>query len=485
MGKRKRTSLLKRISSKASKVTSAHKRRNTSEAGERPPNQEARGKILPVSLVLRQASEIVQRLLLADATGKRRGASLKSLALAPHVSNKKAVYAVAIETLKHVPVLEQVVAQVGLLSRCDQATAYVLTRELLWGAGLQPDGPAERAVLEIQDIVRTALGSVLSAAGASDVSELLPATHAALVAAKRPRTARVNELKTSVDQVLKQFRSKASIDEHLPDLLNFLPGTDLHDHSLVRNGSLILQSKASCMPARALAPRPGWHVIDACAAPGNKTTHLAALMQKKGRVLAFDKDRIRLQRLSANAKQAGAEDMIEAQCADFLSIDPRALEYTGVKAILLDPSCSGSGTALSRMDYLLPSANNTANKARWSSPAEAAIFCDSRIESLAAFQTSILRHALQFPSVRRICYSTCSLHIAENEAVVASVLEEAHQLGFQLVTALENWPRRGMVLPERLPELESNKLVRTDPVQDQTDGFFVALFERCMKKRSK
>ncbi len=51
------------------------------------------------------------------------------------------------------------------------------------------------------------------------------------------------------------------------------------------------------MPAHALNPEPGWTVVDACAAPGNKTTHVAARMQGKGRVLAFDKDAKRLKRL--------------------------------------------------------------------------------------------------------------------------------------------------------------------------------------------
>jgi 16S rRNA C967 or C1407 C5-methylase (RsmB/RsmF family) len=50
----------------------------------------------------------------------------------------------------------------------------------------------------------------------------------------------------------------------------------------------VLQSRASCMPAHALAPQPGWAVVDACAAPGNKTTHLAALMANRGTITAFE-----------------------------------------------------------------------------------------------------------------------------------------------------------------------------------------------------
>ncbi len=69
------------------------------------------------------------------------------------------------------------------------------------------------------------------------------------------------------------------VDPHLPDLLRLPAGAALHAHPLVADGSVVLQGKSSCMPAHALAPKPGWTVVDCCAAPGNKTTHLAAVMQ--------------------------------------------------------------------------------------------------------------------------------------------------------------------------------------------------------------
>ena len=89
-------------------------------------------------------------------------------------------------------------------------------------------------------------------------------------------------------------------------------------------------------------------------------------------------------------------------------------------------------------------------------------------------QVKILSHALTFPAVERLVYSTCSVHAEENELVVARVLPLAHELGFHLASALPAWPRRG------LPGLceGAERLLRVDPEQDQTDGFFVALFER-------
>lgn len=66
------------------------------------------------------------------------------------------------------------------------------------------------------------------------------------------------------------------------------------------------------------------------------------------------KDARRVERLRGNAALTGAT-CIEARHADFLAIEPEAPEFAGVRAALLDPSCSGSGTAFTRMDYLLPS----------------------------------------------------------------------------------------------------------------------------------
>ena len=101
-----------------------------------------------------------------------------------------------------------------------------------------------------------------------------------------------------------------------------------------------------------------------------------------------------------------------------------------------------------------------------------------RLESLANFQTLILKHALSFPSVTRAVYSTCSTHHTENEAVVATVLKEMGGL-FTLERALPDLPMRGQ---ERdaggLTEEEAAKVVRTTPGHDLTNGFFVACFKR-------
>jgi len=89
----------------------------------------------------------------------------------------------------------------------------------------------------------------------------------------------------------------------------------------------------------------------------------------------------------------------------------------------------------------------------------------------------VLTHAFKFPEVQRISYSTCSVHVEENEQVVRDVLDAAKERGFGLMRALPKWHRRGYVI-DGLSESDARCLIRADPVEDDMEGFFVAIFER-------
>ena len=91
----------------------------------------------------------------------------------------------------------------------------------------------------------------------------------------------------------------------------------------------------------------GGDIIDACAAPGNKTSHMAALIKEsaflgKSRIFAFDKSVARCDLLKARLENAAA-DNVTAVNADFLSLEPSDPRFGDVTAVLVDPSCSGSG----------------------------------------------------------------------------------------------------------------------------------------------
>lgn len=282
------------------------------------------------------------------------------------------------------------------------------------------------------------------------------------------RFARVNTLKASQNSVMRKFvkleftqssleevleASKSDNvfhkDQHIKNLLVFPSGFDLHDSDLVKDGLLILQDKASCCPAILLSPTTDSKVIDACAAPGNKTSHLAALVGKKGKVIAFERDEKRSALLQKRMEQAGAEN-VECLHEDFLSTDPTDVKYADVKGILVDPTCSGSGMPQfrSEIDAL-----------------------KERAKTLCEFQVKIVSHAMAFPSVDRVVYSTCSIFEDENESVVKRVLDNCPW--FELVPSLPSWSRRG----ESVDLVDASKCVRFSP-EDRTNGFFAATFQR-------
>lgn len=243
-------------------------------------------------------------------------------------------------------------------------------------------------------------------------------------------------------------------DAVVKDLLLLSPNCNISLLPGHRNGSLISQDKASCIPAFILAPPPGAHVIDCCAAPGNKTTQLAAMVGTDGRVFAIEKDCKRFEVLRKMVKRAGADSIVECHNRDFLSLDPSLPKYRAVEYALVDPSCSGSGMPLS-LEKHVESGRNDKN---------------GRIEHLANFQAMAVKQAMKFPAVKAVVYSTCSVNERENEAVVAEVLHS--MVDWSLAgRPLPGWTRRGLSSYDFAEDV-----IRADPQEDRMTGFFVALF---------
>lgn len=233
---------------------------------------------------------------------------------------------------------------------------------------------------------------------------------------------RINTLKIGIDEcqkILVEFNF--TVDKHIPYLLSFEPETKFESNELYANGKIILQDKASCFPAHVLQPTLNCHVIDCCAAPGNKTSQLSMLMQNTGKVFAFDLDPSRLDILKKLTEKAGCKN-IEAKCLDFLQVSPLDPNYSQVEYVLVDPSCSGSGM-LDRHD-------------------EQDEISQERLKRLSKFQLAVILHAMQFPRAKRVVYSTCSVHEEENEMVVAKVLNS--NPNFALAPAMPEWPHRGL-----------------------------------------
>lgn len=367
----------------------------------------------------------------------------------------------------------------------DSNLVLLLVHDLLLSkGGIQAaDGPIKQAVLKHKTRLSAELVKVKVKRGVTKVEDLAVSTAGS--SGNGRRWVRLNTLKSSQEDILRALEKEGFtyvdgehdlsgkafiLDRHIPNLVAIAPSVRIQESTLFNEGKLIIQDKASCFPAFVLDPpsNPNTHVIDATAAPGNKTSHLSALMQGRGRITAFERDRKRFQTLKTMLERAGASNVMPKN-QDFLSVDPNDVEYANVTHILLDPSCSGSGI-VNRLDHLVQTENEGDSET------------DKRLEKLASFQLTMIRHAMKFPSLRRLVYSTCSIHAKENEEVVIQALEcdEAIQGGFLLEDrskVIPAWPRRGM-LPEGIATaFDPGSVIRCSP-EDGTNGFFVSCFIR-------
>ncbi|CAO3695263.1 unnamed protein product [Umbelopsis ramanniana] len=394
------------------------------------------------------------------------------------------MYAIVCETLKYKEALNNIIDTSKILTiekKLPRTMALVLIHDLLFTKrGIQSsDGPLKQAVMRHKARLKAELVKYKIKMGAKTNDDLVSqkVKDAVLI----PRYVRVNEHKTTVDKAIQAFikegytleearddlssLSKMTVrrDIHLNDLLVLPPNSDLHDHPMYISGELILQDKASCFPAHVCNPAKGSHIIDACAAPGNKTSHLSALVRNTGKIFAFDLDMRRLDLLKRLTNKAGCKNITPLH-GSFLEVDPNDPKYAQVEYLLLDPSCSGSGI-ISRLDHLVDDeqeANGT-----------------ERLDSLAEFQIAVIQHAMKFPKAKKVVYSTCSIHPQENEHVVKTILasNDDFVLGPRSET-IPTWSRRGLVEECNGDKDIAESVIRTNPSEDYTNGFFVACFLR-------
>ncbi|TPX50641.1 hypothetical protein SeMB42_g02184 [Synchytrium endobioticum] len=392
--------------------------------------------------------------------------------------DKKRLYGLVCESLKYRESLNQIIDASNILKqerRLSRELAIVLCHDLLIGNGVSGRYKASMGKHRIR--LQAELVKLKVKKRIKSNTELIP-SHIRLAVAN-PRYVRVNTIKTNISAVQQALHQKYAlnlvteqvvvnqnlrvakktmmIDPHIPNLLLLPPNIDLHEDDLFLSGKIILQDKASCFPAYCLNPKPSSIVIDACAAPGNKTSHLSMLMGNKGTIHAFDMDARRLNLLKNRMCLAGCTNVI-AHLGSFLAVDPKTMGH--VDYILLDPSCSGSGM----LNQLESSLNDEDEQVDSQS--------QDRLKSLSDFQLSLLDHALSFETAKRVVYSTCSIHQAENEDVVVKAL--ANKKKWRLMhRVLPSWKRRGLAVFDG-----AEHVIRVSPTEDLACGFFVAVFER-------
>jgi len=308
-------------------------------------------------------------------------------------------------------------------------------------ARLADDTPEEAAILHSHPewIVRLWWGEL----GPGDTRSLLRHDN------EPPELAlRANELVATRGEVLAALRRSgvaagAAVD--LPEGVVVDGRLDLGRSPLFAAGAITPQSRASMLVARVVGPRPGERVLDLCAAPGAKTTHLAALMRRQGTLVAVERNPRRARALAGNCRR------LHADLAEVVAADARDAEIgEAYDRVLLDPPCSDLGTLAARPD------------ARWRKSPE-------QVAELAGLGAELLRAAAG--RVRPggvLVLSTCTICARENSEQVARFLAE--QPDFRADDLGREWPA--------LADRADPRCLQTLPHRDATSGFFVARLRR-------
>ena len=224
---------------------------------------------------------------------------------------------------------------------------------------------------------------------------------------KRKVTFRVNTLKSTVEEIkgiLKneniEFEKVVWSDEAF--ILTNACEEDIQKLEIYEQGKIYLQSLSSMLPPIVLKPEEGKDILDMAAAPGGKTTQMAALSNNKAHITACEMNNIRIEKLKYNVEKQGAS------CVYIMQKDSRQIDdFFSFDQILLDSPCSGSGT--------LNSEDANAEK----------YFTNKLIEKSTKSQYALLKKALKILKPgHEMVYSTCSILKEENEEIVRKVLKE-------------------------------------------------------------
>ena len=260
-----------------------------------------------------------------------------------------------------------------------------------------------------------------------------------------PSYIRLNTLKgdaASIDSLFeKGFQLVAEPDLH--DTYRLLDDQGITDTPEYRDGQFIIQDKASILVGEIAQPEPGDIVLDVCAAPGVKTSHMSQMMQNTGRILSIDHNKRRLENMEHLMSRLGVTNA-KPVLAD--ASKPDALPKVEADIVVIDPPCTATG-----LFHKTPSS-------KWR-------LTPHSVDNMAKLQKRILWNAAdRLKSGGTLVYSTCSIMAEENEEVVQSLLYRNPE--FKLTAASPRIGDHGLLGMEEAQRLYPHK--------HHCNGFFIA-----------
>lgn len=259
---------------------------------------------------------------------------------------------------------------------------------------------------------------------------------------------RVNTWKSTREKVLEMLAAsgaEGTVSAWAPEGILCRSHGALDELELLQQGLCQVQDESSMLVAHVVGAKPGEFVLDCCAAPGGKTTHLAALMENRGHIVAGDIYEHKLNRIRENAERMGIS-IIEPMLMDAREAGTKF--FGRADRVLVDAPCSGLGVLRRKPD------------ARWNKS-------EQDLKDLPRLQMEILRSAAKAVKAGGVLvYSTCTIERGENQEVVEQFLQEHADFSLE---------RTGAFLPLKKRE---EAMVQLYPQRDGTDGFFIARMKR-------
>jgi 16S rRNA (cytosine967-C5)-methyltransferase len=263
-----------------------------------------------------------------------------------------------------------------------------------------------------------------------------------------PLTLRTNTLRTNREDLVRKLKENGLNPfptQFAEDGIRLESPPPTSELPFMREGHYLIQDEASQLVTSILDPRPGERILDACAAPGTKTTHIAGRMKNEGEVVAIDLSYEKLSRIEENCQRLGVKiaKPRRGDATQALPL-PKGVEFDRV---LADVPCSGFGTIRKNPDL------------KWKRG-------EGDVRRLSELQSSILKNLSGYVKTGGILvYSTCTVFPEENEEIIERFLMAYPE--FQLDPP-------DQVLPRIDSSLLSNGCFKSFPHKEEMDGFFAA-----------